>query len=104
MPRFAGEVGYGVSVEAEPGVYVTEFVERRLRGNVEKLSRTLEEGSKVNDDISVGHTISVVADAYAKEHFMLIKYVVWAGVKWTVTSVTVQHPRLTLRLGGVFNG
>jgi hypothetical protein len=45
-----------------------------------------------------------VADAYANEHYFAIRYVEWAGVRWTVQDVEVQHPRLILRLGEVYNG
>jgi hypothetical protein len=34
--------------------------------------------------------ISIVADAYANDHFFAIRYVEWAGVLWTVTDVEVR--------------
>jgi hypothetical protein len=55
---------------------------------------------QVNPDISLGNSISIVADAYAREHFFAIRYVEWAGVRWTVQDVEVQPPRLILALGG----
>jgi hypothetical protein len=33
-----------------------------------------------------------------------MRYVEWAGVRWTVQDVEVQRPRLLLRLGEVYNG
>jgi hypothetical protein len=35
-----------------------------------------------------------VADAYANGHFFAIRYVEWAGERWTVVDVEVQPPRL----------
>jgi hypothetical protein len=67
-------------------------------------TRKLEPGEGLNNDISVGNSISIVADAYANEHFFAIRYIQWAGVLWTVSDVEVQSPRLLLRLGGVYNG
>jgi hypothetical protein len=64
----------------------------------------LPDGTKVNDDLSVNNSISIVADEYANEHFFAIRYVAWAGTLWTVTNVEVQSPRLLLTLGGVYNG
>ncbi|MCA1806977.1 MAG: hypothetical protein LC687_03870, partial [Actinobacteria bacterium] len=55
-------------------------------------------------DLSVGNSISIVADAYANEHFFAIRYIRWAGTLWTVQNVDVESPRLVLRLGGVYNG
>jgi len=106
MAKFFGKVGYGESVEspAGSGVWVDEIVEYDYYGDVVRNTRRLQSGEFLNDDISVGNSISIVADAYANEHFFAIRYIQWAGVLWTVESVEVQSPRLLLRLGGVYNG
>lgn len=104
MARFYGRIGYGIPVESAPGVWVDSIVERFYFGDVIRNARNLREGENVNPEISVENSISVVADAYANDHFFAIRYVEWAGVLWTVTSVEVQRPRLLLRLGEVYNG
>jgi hypothetical protein len=104
MARFHGKVGYGESVETTPGVYVDEITERDYYGDILRNSRQLRQGEQVNPDVTVGNSISIVADAYARGHFFAIRYVEWAGVRWTVQDVTVEHPRLVLRLGEVYNG
>jgi len=103
MAKFYGEVGYGYQKEIRPGVYDDEIVKRMYYGDVIRNSRQLVQGDKVNDDISVGNSIRIVADAYANGHFFAIRYVKWQGVLWEVTDVQVEHPRLTLKLGGVYN-
>ncbi|QAY16313.1 hypothetical protein SEA_NAMO_15 [Streptomyces phage Namo] len=80
---------------------ITEFP---YFGDVVRNSLKFREGESVNNDLSVSNSISVVADAYANEHFFAIRYVEWAGTLWTVSEVEVQSPRLLLRLGGVYNG
>jgi hypothetical protein len=102
--RFYGKVGYGTTVEAAPGVWKDQITEVSYFGDVIRNSRLLREGDRVNDDLSVSNSISIVADAYANEHFFAIRYVEWAGALWVVTEVEVQSPRLLLRLGGVYNG
>jgi|SRR5678809_590809 hypothetical protein len=104
MARFYGAIGYGESVEVRPGVFVDSITEISYYGDVQRNTRRWDEAEKVNNDISVKNAISIVADAYANEHFFAIRYVVWQGAKWTVDSVEVQAPRLLLRLGGVYNG
>lgn len=104
MAKFFGKIGYGETVEKSPGVWVDEIVEYDYYGDIIQKSRRLEETDKLNDDVSVGNSISVVADAYANEHFFAIRYVQWAGARWTVSEVKVQRPRLILTLGGVYNG
>ncbi len=106
MARFFGEVGYGDSVETPSGsgVWVDVITEFPYQGDVIRNTRNLKDGESVNDDITVANSISVVADEYAFEHFFNIKYVRWAGVLWTVTTVEVRSPRLILSLGSVYNG
>jgi hypothetical protein len=104
MARFFGRVGYGETIEEAPGVHVDLIVERPYYGDVVRNARNLREGENLNLDLSVQNSISIVADAYANDHFFAIRYVEWAGVLWTVSNVEVQSPRLLLRLGEVYNG
>lgn len=104
MAKFYGEIGYGEAVEDAPGVYIDAIVEYKYYGDVIRNTRKLTEGQSVNNDITVNNSISIVADAYAREHFFAIRYIRWAGALWTVSDVEVQSPRLILRLGGVYNG
>lgn len=104
MPKFYGVIGYGETVETSPGVWVDQIVERSYFGDVLRNTRRLKEGESLNNDLSVGNSISIVADAYANEHFHAIRYISWAGALWTVSEVEVESPRLKLRLGEVYNG
>jgi len=104
MAKFSGRVGYGETVETAPGVWVDEIVEHSYFGDVVRNARNLREGENLNPDLSVQNSISIVADAYANDHFFAIRYVEWAGALWTVSSIEVQSPRLLLRLGEVYNG
>ncbi len=104
MAKFHGKIGYGVTVETAPGVHEETIVERTYYGDITRTSRLLREGEQVNPALSLGNSISIVADAYANEHFFAIRYVEWAGVLWAVSNVDVQSPRLVLLLGEVYNG
>lgn len=105
MKRFHGRVGYGQTVEAAPGVYDYIITEYNYFGDIIRDTRRRDyDSEKLNANISVGNSISIVADEYANEHFFNMKYVEWAGVLWAVSEVEVESPRLILRLGGVYNG
>jgi hypothetical protein len=104
MARFYGRIGYGESVETAPGVWTDQIIEYSYYGDVIRNARNLREGENLNFDLSVQNSISIVADAYANDHFFAIRYIEWAGALWTVTSVEVQSPRLILRLGEVYSG
>lgn len=102
--RFYDVVGFGEAEETAPGVWEDVITERSYQGDVVENSRKLDAGEKVNFDISLQNSISIVGDGYAGEHMFAIRYVRWMGTLWTVTNVKVQSPRLLLRLGGVYNG
>jgi hypothetical protein len=104
MARFHGKIGYAQTTETTPGVHEEVMVERVYYGDVDQNRRLLHPGDQVNPGIASGNSISIVADAFAREQYLAIRYVEWAGVRWTVSDVEVQHPRLTLRLGEVYNG
>lgn len=104
MANFKGVVGYAHSSEVKPGVYDEIIVERTYRGDILRNTRQLVEGEGVNPNMTVGNSISIIADPYAREHFFAIRFVEWAGVLWEVSDVEVQSPRLLLKLGGVYNG
>lgn len=106
MARYFGEVGYGATTEqpSSSGVWIDQITEVSYYGDVIRNTRKSEGGESLNNDISVGNSISIVADEYAVAHFFNIKYVRWSGVLWAVNSVEVKSPRLILSLGEVYNG
>ena len=103
MAKWYGIVGYAESVKLAPGVWDSKFTERQYYGDVIRNMRRLENGEHLNDDINVNNLISIVADEYAYQNFQGIRYVEFMNSLWKVTSVEVQHPRLILTIGGVYN-
>lgn len=106
MNRFYGNVGYGESQESpeDSGVWVDTITEYSYYGDIIRNTRLLTRDDKLNSNVSVGNSISIVADEYAYENFSDIRYVIWNGKPWTVSEVEVRSPRLILTLGEVYNG
>jgi hypothetical protein len=106
MARFSGLVGFAHTVRSAPGVSREQITERGpYYGDVKRASLTMQQGNTVNTELRTTNTIEIMADdGYLSENIFAIRYVVWAGVCWSVTDVTDQRPRLLLRLGGVYNG
>ena len=102
--KFHGKVGYGETVETSPGVHEDVIVEYTYFGDVVRNARKLTQGENLNPDLSLGNSISIVSDPYARENFFLIRYVLWAGIYWSVSDVEAQPPRLLLTLGEVYHG
>lgn len=105
MAKFHGEIGYAAEkIEVRPGIFKDSVVEYSYFGDVIRNARGLEAGTSVNDNVTVSNSISIVADAYAREHIFAMRYIKWQGVLWKIVEVEVVRPRLLLRLGGVYNG
>lgn len=104
MAKWYGKVGYITTVETEPGIWDSIPVEKPYFGDLMKNVSKWSTSAKVNDDLNVANQISIVADPFAYQNFSSIKYIEFMGAFWDVTSVEVQHPRLILTIGGVYNG
>lgn len=104
MNKFYGKIGYAISEETVPGVWVERIVERSYYGDVIRNIRRLQSSENLNDNINVSNEISIVADAFANQNFHSMRYVEYMGTKWKVSSIEVKYPRLILSIGGVYNG
>lgn len=106
MARYSGLVGFVHSVRTRPGVSEDVVTEKGpYFGDVKRAALNVSSANSVNSEIRTTNTIEIMADdEYVSENIFAIRFVVWAGTPWEVTEVTVQRPRLLLRLGGVYRG
>lgn len=104
MAKFRGAVGFAQPTEQEPGLWVEKIVERNYSGDLIQMSRLLQATEQVHDNMTLSVEISIVGDEFALENFGLIRYVALGGVKWKISKVNPQFPRLNLTVGGVYNG
>lgn len=96
MARFFGKVGYATTSETSPGVWTSSYTEREYYGDVSRNIRRLDGNEPVNLNVALNNSFSILADAYAYDHMADIRYVEFMGVKWKVSAVEVQRPRLIL--------
>lgn len=104
MAKWSGKIGFAVSTEKRPGVWVNDIVERRYYGDLTRNLRRLQTSGNLNDNITIANDISIIADPFAKENFHSIRYAEYMDTKWKINNVEVQYPRLILTLGEVYNG
>lgn len=104
MAKWYGTIGYADTVETTPGVWTEQITERKYYGDLTRNTRRLKTADKLNDDINIVNELSIVADPYAINNFHSMRYAEFMGAKWKINNVEVQHPRLVLTLGGVWNG
>ena len=104
MAKYYGLIGYGVTEETSPGVWQKSVITKAYAGDIIRNSRRWQTRDKVNDELNISNTISIIADPYASQNFHSIIFAEWMGTRWKVTDVEVEYPRLKLTLGGVYNG
>src|SRR5512146_1945387 len=104
MAKFHGTIGVVRSEETEPGVFSDVAHEYVYYGDVLRESRQIEKGERVNDNLRLSNRISIVADDFTLQNLQYMKYVVWQGIKWKISNLEVERPRIILSLGEVYNG
>lgn len=104
MAKFYGEVGYVTQVETAPGVWMDKIEKKNYRGDVILNQQRWQKSEEVSDNLTLDNSISIIADAFAYANFGYIRYIVWNGCKWKVTSLSVNRPRIVLQIGGLYNG
>lgn len=104
MAKYHGKIGFIIMAETKPGVYVPEVTESDYYGDILRKSVRLQVAENVNDNTKINHQISIISDAFANDHLDCIKYAMWMGKAWKVTSIDVNYPRLILTLGDVYTG
>lgn len=104
MAKFYGLIGFTTQVETHPDVW--EPIENALpyRGDILRNQRKWTNGESVNEDLDISNEISIVADDFMTENLGAMKWVELMGTKWKITSISLDYPRVTLSLGGVYNG
>lgn len=104
MAKYFGAIGYGHQMQTARGVYEDTITEINYYGDILEVRSRQQKSENLNDDILLRNRISIVADAYAYNHFSEIRYITVMGTKWKVSDVEVKPPRLIFSLGGLYHG
>lgn len=104
MARCHGEIGYAITnVETDPGVFEDSIVVRKYSGELITNVRRMQNADKLNDDVVVTNEISLIADDYAVNNYMSIRYITFMNNKWKASTVRYERPRVIISLGDVYN-
>lgn len=101
--RYSGKFGYAVPTETAPGVWEDVITERDYIGDVVQRTEVLE-GDSVLPSYRTTTSISVLSDGVLKQNYADLRYVTYAGERWTVASAVLQPPRIVVYIGEVYNG
>lgn len=103
MAKFYGKIGFFETRETEPGIWEEVITEKPYYGDITRNISRYQQTDNVNGSISINNTISIVADPYATNNFQYMRYVIFNGVKWHITSAEVEYPRIILSIGGLYS-
>ena len=104
MGKWFGKIGFCSHVETAPGIWEDVITEGEYYGETSNTVGRPQSTENVNDNIKINNTLSIVADPFAFHNFYSIKYAIYEGVKWKVSAVEVQYPKLILSMGEIYNG
>lgn len=105
MAKYYGKIGFAELVEDlnEPGVWVEKIKEYNYSGDMLRSNRRLEGSGYLNDNVDISNQFSILSDPYILRNIDKMRYLIWHGTKWKISSVQVEYPRLTLEVSGVYN-
>lgn len=105
--KFSGKIGFWMGdVETKPGVYKPSIIEKNYTGDVLRNVRKFQPvQNQQNENLVTVNKISVISNLFLQTNWPSIRYIIWNGIKWSVTSVDIsQYPRAIMEIGGVYNG
>lgn len=104
MTKFYGDIGFVETTETSPGIWEPVVTTRKYFGDVNRNQRRYQENAhSINDNLNISNEISILADDYALENYGSMRWVEFRGVKWKITWINLEYPRIVLTLSGVYN-
>lgn len=104
MSKWAGKIGFGLTEETEPGIFIDHIIEKSYRGEIIKNSHRNQSSGEINDNLTISNQLKVIAGPFIQKNLSHIRYVTWFGARWKVTSITPSYPHVILDIGDVYNG
>lgn len=103
--KFNGMIGFVKTIETAPDVWKEVATEKPFFGEAPSFKgRWQAINGSTNDEVKLNQSISVLLGPELYEQVGNIRYVKWLGEYWKVDDITPTYPRVTLNLGGVWNG
>lgn len=106
MAKWSGKIGFVTTAETPSGsgIWKEVVVVKNAKGDVKRSIKKWQVEDKVNDNITLNNEISIVGNPYIMQNYYAIRFISFMGAWWSVNTVTLDYPRLTLEIGGLYNG
>lgn len=102
MAKYYGNIGFATLTETSPGIWEDVIEERPYKGDILRGGRRWDNSGNVNDNFSVTNVFSIISDAFLYSHVPEMRYLIYLGTPFKITSVEIERPRVTINVGGVY--
>ena len=105
MNRVIIKLGFSYTRDDGHGVWKQVNTEKVYKAEITSHKWYLNrEKDTPNVSYKTGESFSVLMDSFLQENLGYITYVVLNGVKWDISSIDVQRPRVHITPGGMYHG
>jgi hypothetical protein len=102
--RAAVSLGLAESQQVRPGIWDDVITEVPKLAEVTQRTETFEVEGNIIPEYKTTTTVSVLSQGPVKPDYSNLRYVLYAGERWIVSSAVHAPPRLTIYIGEVYNG
>lgn len=104
MAKYCGNIGFVKTVDNGYGEWLPEVTEKQYYGDITRNYRRWDTPDKVNGDVTLSNTFSVIGDVFAYDNIGYMKYLTYLGQKWNINGVDLStYPRIMITVGGLYN-
>lgn len=102
MSKFYDKIGFVRTVETDPGIWEPVREEILYSGEVTETTARWDESGRINPNLEINHTISILCDNYITQNMFALQYVCYMGRRWKVSKISMRLPRMILTLGSEY--
>jgi len=102
--RYSGFLGVVEEIEVRPGIWEDRITEREVLGTMRTRTETHAVEGEIHPKLSSTRSVSVGALGIGPRDNSSIKYVTYAGKRWTLSSIVDEPPDIRLYFGEEYHG
>lgn len=102
--KYSGYLGIAQETEVRPGVHEDVITEVPIIGDVETRTETVVSEGRILPGVRTTTTVSVFARGLGQMDNSNLRYLTYAGRRWTFTSSQTRFPKLDLFIGEEYHG
>lgn len=102
--RAAVVLGLAEEQEVRPGISEDVITESPKLAEVKQRTEAFTVEGEIIPRYRTTTSVSVLSDGVIKPDYSNLRYVLYAGVRWSISTVTHEPPRMTIFIGEVYNG